>query len=156
MGREARGVRGMMLEDGQQVISMLVADSESYSVLTATENGFGKRTPIAEYTRHGRGTKGMIAIQTSERNGKVVAAVLAALGETREEIMLISTGGVLIRTRVTDIREMGRSTQGVTLINLDQGTYLAGVEKVIETDEPEETEQSEQPDPSEQSDSSEE
>ena len=135
MGREARGVRGMMLEDDQQVISMLVADSEDYSVLTATENGFGKRTPIAEYTRHGRGTKGMIAIQTSERNGKVVAAVLASLGETREEIMLISTGGVLIRTRVADIRVMSRSTQGVTLINLDDGTYLAGVEKVIETEE---------------------
>ncbi len=142
MGREARGVRGMMLEDDQQVISMLVADSEDYSVLTATENGFGKRTPIAEYTRHGRGTKGMIAIQTSERNGKVVAAVLTGLGETREEIMLISTGGVLIRTRVTDIRVMSRSTQGVTLINLDDGTFLAGVEKVIETDEADESEES--------------
>jgi DNA gyrase subunit A len=142
MGREARGVRGMMLEDDQNVISMLVADSEEYSVLTATENGFGKRTPIAEYTRHGRGTKGMIAIQTSERNGKVVAAVLASLGETREEIMLISTGGVLIRTRVTDIRVMSRSTQGVTLINLDDGTYLAGVEKVIETEEADESEAS--------------
>jgi DNA gyrase subunit A len=135
MGREARGVRGMMLEDEQNVISMLVADSEDYSVLTATENGFGKRTPIAEYTRHGRGTKGMIAIQTSERNGRVVAAVLAALGETREEIMLISTGGVLIRTRVADIRVMSRSTQGVTLINLDDGTHLASVEKVIETED---------------------
>jgi DNA gyrase subunit A len=135
MGREARGVRGMMLEDDQKVISMLVADSEDYSVLTATENGFGKRTPIAEYTRHGRGTKGMIAIQTSERNGRVVAAVLAALGETREEIMLISTGGVLIRTRVADIRVMSRSTQGVTLINLDDGTHLASVEKVIETED---------------------
>ena len=141
MGREARGVRGMMLEEDQKVISMLVADSEDYSVLTATENGFGKRTPIAEYTRHGRGSKGMIAIQTSERNGKVVAAVLTSLGETREEIMLISTGGVLIRTRVTDIRVMSRSTQGVTLINLDDGTYLAGVEKVIETEESEESEQ---------------
>ena len=135
MGREARGVRGMMLEDEQQVISMLVADSEDYTVLTATENGFGKRTPIAEYTRHGRGTKGMIAIQTSERNGKVVAAVLAALGDTSEEIMLISTGGVLIRTRVSDIRVMGRSTQGVTLITLDDGTVLAGLEKVIETED---------------------
>jgi DNA gyrase subunit A len=141
MGREARGVRGMMLEDEQKVISMLVADSENYSVLTATENGFGKRTPIAEYTRHGRGTKGMIAIQTSERNGKVVAAVLTEPGETREEIMLISTGGVLIRTRVTDIRVMSRSTQGVTLINLDDGTHLAGVEKVIETDESDESEE---------------
>ena len=135
VGRKTRGVRGMMLEPDQRVISMLVADSEDYAVLTATENGYGKRTPIAEYTRHGRGTKGMIAIQTSERNGKVVAAVLASPGETREEIMLISTGGVLIRTRVTDIRVMSRSTQGVTLINLDEGTYLAGVEKVIETED---------------------
>ena len=135
MGREARGVRGMTLEDEQQVISMLVADSEDYTVLAATENGFGKRTPIAENTRHGRGTKGMIAIQTSERNGKVVAAVLAALGETNEEIMLISTGGVLIRTRVADIRVMSRSTQGVTLITLDDGTFLAGLEKVIETED---------------------
>jgi DNA gyrase subunit A len=134
MGRESRGVRGMMLEDGQSLISMLVADSENWSVLTATENGYGKRTPIVEYTRHGRGTKGMIAIQTSERNGKVVAAVLTAQGESNEEIMLISTGGVLIRTRITDIREMSRATQGVTLINLDEGTYLAGLEKVIETE----------------------
>ena len=134
MGRESRGVRGMMLEDGQVLISMLVANSEDWSVLTATENGFGKRTPIAEYTRHGRGTKGMIAIQTSERNGKVVAAVLTAQGESNEEIMLISTGGVLIRTRVADIREMSRATQGVTLINLDDGTFLAGLEKVIETE----------------------
>ncbi len=141
MGREARGVRGMNLEEGQRVISMLVADSESYSVLTATENGFGKRTPIAEYTRHGRGTKGMIAIQTSDRNGKVVAAVLVQAGETTEEIMLISTGGVLIRTPVTDIREMSRSTQGVTLINLDDGTLLAGIEKVIETEEEEQDEE---------------
>jgi DNA gyrase subunit A len=135
MGREARGVRGMMLEDGQAVISMLVADSENYSVLTATENGFGKRTPIAEYTRHGRGTKGMIAIQTSERNGKVVGAVLVQAGPSTDEIMLISTGGVLIRTPVTDIREMSRATQGVTLINLDDGTKLAGIEKVIETED---------------------
>jgi DNA gyrase subunit A len=76
-------------------------------VLTATENGFGKRTPIAEYTRHGRGTKGMIAIQTSDRNGKVVGAVLVT---EKEEIMLITTGGVLMRTRVAEIRVMGRST----------------------------------------------
>jgi DNA gyrase subunit A len=134
MGRGARGVRGMQLDDGQAVISMLVAASEEYSVLTATENGFGKRTSIAEYTRHGRGTKGMIAIQTSERNGKVVAAVLV---EPDDEVMLISTGGTLIRTQVQQIREMGRSTQGVTLINLDDGTKLSGLEKVIETDEEE-------------------
>ncbi len=147
LGRKTRGVRGMMLEDGQQVISMLVADSEDYSILVATENGYGKRTPIAEYTRHSRGLRGIIAIQTTERNGKVVAAVLVSLGETREEIMLISTGGVLIRTRVTDIRVMSRSTQGVILINLDDGTHLAGVEKVIETEEAEEV--SEELDPEE-------
>src|SRR5690606_34158497 len=111
MGRPARGVRGMTLEDGQCVISLLVARDESQTVLTATENGFGKRTPIVEYTRHGRGTKGMIAIQTSARNGKVVGAVLV---EPDDEIMLITTGGVLVRTRVSEIREMGRATQGVT------------------------------------------
>ena len=132
MGREARGVRGMQLDPGQSVISMLVVKGEEQSVLTATENGFGKRTAIAEYTRHGRGTKGMIAIQTSDRNGRLIGAVL--VGDT-DELMLISTGGVLIRTLVQDIREMGRSTQGVTLINLDDGTKLAGLEKIIETDE---------------------
>ncbi|PMS35577.1 DNA gyrase subunit A [Trinickia symbiotica] len=131
MGREARGVRGMQLEDGQQVIAMLVAGSETQSVLTATENGYGKRTPIAEYTRHGRGTKGMIAIQTSERNGKVVAATLV---DAEDEIMLITTTGVLIRTRVSEIREMGRATQGVTLISLDEGTKLSGLQKIAEAD----------------------
>ena len=132
MGRQARGVRGMALEDGQRVVSMLVAGNELQAVLTATENGFGKRTPIAEYTRHGRGTKGMIAIQTSERNGNLVGAVLVDEGD---EIMLISNAGVLIRTRVADIREMGRSTQGVTLINLDPGTKLAGVERIGEAED---------------------
>ncbi|WP_424195102.1 DNA gyrase subunit A [Ampullimonas aquatilis] len=132
MGREARGVRGMQLEEGQQVIALLVAENEQQSVLTATENGFGKRTPITEYTRHGRGTKGMIAIQTSERNGKVVAATLV---ETSDEIMLITTGGVLVRTRVAEIREMGRATQGVTLISVDDGTKLSGLQRIVETDE---------------------
>ena len=131
MGREARGVRGMNIEDSQRVIAMLVAQDESLSVLTATENGYGKRTPVTEYTRHGRGTKGMIAIQTSERNGKLVGACLV---KTSDEVMLISNGGVLIRTRVADIRELGRATQGVTLINLDEGTVLAGIEQVIESD----------------------
>ncbi len=132
MGREARGVRGMTLEDGQQVIAMLVAKGEEQAVLTATENGYGKRTPVGEYTRHGRGTKGMIAIQTSDRNGKLVAAVLV---DPVDEVMLISTGGVLIRTKVRDIRELGRATQGVTLINLDEGTFLAGLEKVAESED---------------------
>ncbi len=131
MGREARGVRGMQLEEGQQVIAMLVAGSETQSVLTATENGYGKRTPITEYTRHGRGTKGMIAIQTSERNGKVVAATLV---DAEGQIMLITTTGVLIRTRVSEIREMGRATQGVTLISLDEGTKLSGLQQIAEAE----------------------
>ncbi|SAK99123.1 DNA gyrase subunit A [Caballeronia ptereochthonis] len=131
MGREARGVRGMQLEDGQQVIALLVAGGENLSVLTATENGYGKRTPINEYTRHGRGTKGMIAIQTSERNGRVVAATLV---EPESEIMLITTAGVLIRTRVSEIREMGRATQGVTLISLDEGTKLSGLQHIAEAE----------------------
>ncbi|MBC8723694.1 DNA gyrase subunit A [Paraburkholderia sp. 31.1] len=131
MGREARGVRGMQLEDGQNVIALLVADDEQQSVLTATENGYGKRTPITEYTRHGRGTKGMIAIQTSERNGKVVAATLV---DPEAQIMLITTTGVLIRTRVSEIREMGRATQGVTLISLDEGTKLSGLQQVAEAE----------------------
>jgi DNA gyrase subunit A len=147
MGRTARGVRGMNLGEGQEVIAMLVAPAEiseeasmntdttandaPSSVLTATENGFGKRTPIAEYTRHGRGTKGMIAIQTSERNGKVVAAALVS---PEDQIMLITTGGVLVRTRVSEIREMGRSTQGVTLINVDEGTHLSVLQRIAESD----------------------
>jgi len=131
MGRTARGVRGMNLEEGQNVIALLVAENEQQSVLTATENGFGKRTPIGEYTRHGRGTKGMIAIQTTERNGRVVAATL--VNET-DEIMLITTGGVLIRTRVAEIREMGRATQGVTLIAVEDGTKLSGLQRVVESD----------------------
>jgi DNA gyrase subunit A len=135
MGRNAHGVRGMMLEKKQRVISMLVAEDEEQSVLTATENGFGKRTPIVEYTRHGRGTKGMIAIQQTARNGTVVAA---ALVRPDDEVMLISTGGVLIRTRVKSIREMSRSTQGVTLINLGEGERLAGLERVVEREDDEE------------------
>jgi DNA gyrase subunit A len=131
MGRNARGVRGMMLEDGQSVIAMLVAEDEQQSVLTATANGYGKRTSITEYTRHGRGTKGMIAIQQSERNGKVVAATLV---HTDDEIMLITDRGVLVRTRVAEIRELGRATQGVTLISLDDGTKLSGLQRIVEND----------------------
>jgi len=131
MGRQATGVRGMKLGEGQRVVCMLAANDESKSVLTATEKGFGKRTAIGEYTRHGRGGQGMIAIQTSERNGQLVGAVLV---DDHDEVMLISTGGVLIRTSVAQIREMGRSTQGVTLISLDQGEKLAGIERIEERD----------------------
>ncbi|MEW6132937.1 MAG: DNA gyrase subunit A [Pseudomonadota bacterium] len=131
MGRNARGVIGMRLGEGKKVISLLVAENETDSVLTATENGYGKRTPITEYTRHGRGTQGMIAIQTTARNGKVVAATLV---KEEDEIMLITDGGVLIRTRVKEIREMGRATQGVTLINLDEGQKLIGIESIQESE----------------------
>ena len=131
MGRQARGVRGMMLEPDQRLIAMLVAEDESQSVLTATENGYGKRTSIVEYTRHGRGTKGMIAIQQSERNGRVVAATLV---RAEDEIMLITDKGVLVRTRVSEIRELGRATQGVTLIALDDGSKLSGLQRIVEND----------------------
>jgi DNA gyrase subunit A len=142
LGRSARGVRGMMIEDHQSVIAMLVSEQEDpddaaddtvarASVLTATENGYGKRTNISEYTRHGRGTKGMIAIQQSERNGKVVAATLV---QAEDEIMLITDTGVLVRTRVSEIREMGRATQGVTLIGLDEGAKLSGLQRIVEND----------------------
>jgi DNA gyrase subunit A len=142
LGRSARGVRGMMIEDHQSVIAMLVSEQENpdapaqetkarASVLTATENGYGKRTSIAEYTRHGRGTKGMIAIQQSERNGKVVAATLV---QADDEIMLITDTGVLVRTRVAEIRELGRATQGVTLIGLDEGAKLSGLQRIVEND----------------------
>ncbi|MGV8804499.1 MAG: DNA gyrase subunit A [Polaromonas sp.] len=131
MGRNARGVRGMNLDEGQSVIAMLVAEDGEQSVLTATQNGYGKRTAITEYTRHGRGTKGMIAIQQSERNGKVVAATLV---HADDEIMLITDKGVLVRTRVSEIREMGRATQGVTLIGLDEGSQLSGLQRIVEND----------------------
>ncbi len=131
MGRAARGVRGMMLEESQSVIAMLVAEDEQQSVLTATENGFGKRTSIGEYTRHGRGTKGMIAIQQTERNGKVVAATLV---RAEDEIMLITDKGVLVRTRVSEIRELGRATQGVILIAMDEGAKLSGLQRIVEND----------------------
>ncbi|MFN5508706.1 MAG: DNA gyrase subunit A, partial [Burkholderiales bacterium] len=131
MGRNARGVRGMMLDETQSVIAMLVAEDEQQSVLTATTNGYGKRTSITEYTRHGRGTKGMIAIQQSERNGKVVAATLV---HAEDEIMLITDTGVLVRTRVSEIRELGRATQGVILIGLDDGAKLSGLQRIVEND----------------------
>ena len=133
MGRQATGVRGMRLpeDNSRRVVCMLVAKDEKQTVLTATENGFGKRTPISEYTKHGRGGLGMIAIQASDRNGALVGAVLV---DDHDEVMLISTGGVLIRTAVAQIREQGRSTQGVTLIALSEGEKLAGVERIVERD----------------------
>jgi DNA gyrase subunit A len=136
MGRTAAGVRGMKLQKGQGVVSLLTVSDESLSVLTATKNGYGKRTPVPEYTRHGRGTQGIIAIDCSERNGKLIGAQLVG---AEDEMMLITTGGVLIRTRVAEVREQGRSTQGVRLINLiDEGEKLAGLEKIVEPENGEE------------------
>ena len=132
MGRNARGVRGMKLSENQQVLSLLIASSEEQSVLVATENGFGKRTVLSEFRKSGRGTQGVKAIQVSDRNGIVIAAKLVG---DHDEIMLITTGGVLIRTRVNEIRELGRATQGVTLINLSKDEKLSGIEKIVEADQ---------------------
>jgi len=137
MGRQAAGVKGMELEPGQRVIAMLVAEDETQSVLTASENGYGKRTSITEYTLHRRGGKGMISMLQSERNGKVVAATLV---RPADEIMLITDKGVLVRTRVSEIRELGRATQGVTLIALDNGAKLSGLQRIVENDTPAEGE----------------
>lgn len=134
MGRATRGVRGMKLPAKQRVNSLLIAQSDTETLLVATENGYGKRTVLSEFRHSGRGTQGVKAIMTSDRNGKVVAARLV---NDDDEIMLITTGGVLIRTRVKEIRELGRATQGVTLINLGEGEKLSGLEKVVETEDEE-------------------
>ncbi len=134
MGRATRGVRGMKLAAKQQVLSLLIADNDQQTVLVATENGYGKRTVLADFRHSGRGTQGVKAIAVSDRNGLVVAAKLV---NEEDEIMLITTGGVLIRTRVKEIRELGRATQGVTLINLGEGEKLSGLEKIVETDDEE-------------------
>jgi DNA gyrase subunit A len=160
MGRTATGVRGIKLANGEEVVSLIVAESaggaedenedEGSSVedvatdggeivdngsddasiryiLTATENGYGKRTPLADYPRKGRGTQGVIGIQTSERNGKLVSAVLMG---TSDEVLLISDGGTLVRTRGSEISRVGRNTQGVTLIRLSKGEKLQAVERL--------------------------
>ena len=123
---------GVLLGSVSPLLSLLVAENHQETVLVATENGFGKRTVLADFRHSGRGNQGVIAIAASERNGKVVAARLV---KDEDEIMLITTGGVLIRTRVAEIRELGRATQGVTLIALDEGEKLAGLEKVVETED---------------------
>ena len=133
MGRTATGVRGMLLAEGQHVISLLATHADTtQQVLTATVNGYGKRTPVSDYRQASRGTQGVIAINTADRNGKLVAATLV---DERDELMLITTGGVLIRTRVAEVRETSRAAQGVRLINLDDGEFLVGIEKVAETEE---------------------
>jgi DNA gyrase subunit A len=126
MGRTAHGVRGISLEEGQRVISLLVA--EPGTVLTLAANGYGKRTPVEEFPTKGRGTKGVISMRVSERNGEQVGAVLVRPGD---EIMLITEAGTLVRTGVDGISVMSRNTQGVKLINLGEGQRLAGIERVV-------------------------
>ncbi len=136
MGRAARGVRGLTLKEGQSVVSLIIACPDSVSeesaVLTATANGYGKRTPLVDYPTHNRGGQGVISIQVTERNGPVVGACI--VGED-DEVMLITTSGTLVRTRVKEISVVGRNTQGVRLIETSEGEQLAGIEKVAESDE---------------------
>ncbi|MBB3276993.1 MULTISPECIES: DNA gyrase subunit A [unclassified Pseudoxanthomonas] len=158
MGRTAAGVRGIRLAEGEEVVSLIVSesaggvdegeeegvedvvetgeeavletgadDADVAYILTATENGYGKRTPLAEYPRKGRGTQGVIGIQTSERNGKLIGAVLLRAGD---EVLLISDGGTLVRTRASEISRVGRNTQGVTLMRLSEGEVLQAVERL--------------------------
>ncbi len=126
MGRTAAGVRGMRLGADQCVISMIMIEDEG-SILTATEQGFGKRTPASEYPVKGRGGQGVISIQTNERNGQVIGAVQVG---NDDEMMLITNHGTLVRIAVNDISEMGRNTQGVRLIRLTNEEKLAEVEKI--------------------------
>lgn len=134
MGRTARGVRGMRLPAGQKVISMIVPESGA-QILTACENGYGKRTGLAEYPRRGRGGQGVIAIQTSERNGALVGAVLVV---DEDELMLISDQGTLVRTRVAEVSVSGRNTQGVTLIKLAENENLVGLVRLEDVGDDEE------------------
>ena len=126
MGRTATGVRGIRLAQNEEVVSLVVPEGEG-DILTASERGYGKRTPLDEYPKKGRGTQGVIAIQTTERNGKLVGAI--QLSE-QHEVLLISDGGTLVRTRASEISQVGRNTQGVTLIRLSEGESLQAVERV--------------------------
>jgi len=125
MGRTASGVRGMRLQDDQKIISLIIAAEGT--VLTITENGYGKRTRLEEFTLHKRGGQGMIGIQTSARNGALVGAVLV---NEHDEIMLITDGGILVRTPVDGISIVGRNTQGVRIIRLDKGEKVIGVDRI--------------------------
>ena len=125
MGREAAGVRGVRLTDGSQVNALIVA--EQGFILTASQNGFGKLTPLDEFPKHGRGGQGVIALQITDRNGRMVGALQVSADD---EIMLMSQNGVLVRTPVKDISVVGRNTQGVRLIRLEEGDQLSGLERI--------------------------
>jgi len=131
MGRNAAGVRGIRVPGDEDVISLITPDADGL-VLTASENGFGKLTPVEDFPLHGRGGQGVIAMQTSERNGRLVAATQVS---TSDELMLMSSSGTLVRVRASEISVMGRNTQGVRLIRLDDGERLIGVEAVTAEDE---------------------
>jgi DNA gyrase subunit A len=134
MGRTARGVRGMALKGKQSVISQIIACDDAgadYMVLTATSNGFGKRTMLDEFPRHKRGGQGVISIQVNDKRGHVVGACLTQPGS---EMMLITSGGTLIRTYTNEISTQGRNTQGVRLIGLGEGEYLVGMDEIVETE----------------------
>ena len=131
MGRTAKGVRGIKLSKGQKVISLIVVQPEG-KILTATEHGYGKRTSVDEYRKTGRGGQGVISIQVSERNGDVVGASQVS---DNDEVMLITNGGTMVRTRVSEISVVGRNTQGVILIRLDEGEALAGLQAIAELDD---------------------
>ena len=126
MGRTASGVRGVRLDEGQKVISLIIEDEGD--ILTVTENGYGKRTAMSDFPTKGRGGKGMKSIKTSERNGDQVGAVLVM---DNDEVMLITDGGTLVRTPVADVSIMGRDTQGVRMIRLSEGEKLIGIERVL-------------------------
>ena len=137
MGRGARGVRGIRIPEGREVVEMLVADKEEAerdSILIATEKGYGKRTNFAEFPVKGRGGQGVIAVKVGEKNGKVVGAVEA---QDTDDLMLIASGGTMVRTAMSSIRRMGRATVGVRLIALDEGAKLAGVARVADGGEDE-------------------
>ncbi len=126
MGRTATGVRGMRLAEGEQVVSLIVVDGEG-DILTASARGYGKRTPLEEYPKKGRGTQGVLAIKTSERNGELVGAIQLS---DHHEVLLISDGGTLVRTRAAEISQVGRNTQGVTLMKLAKDETLQAVERL--------------------------
>ena len=149
MGRSARGVRGMMLKPKQKVVSLIVVENDQVDILTATEHGYGKRTSVTEYRFASRGAQGVMSIQTSERNGKVVGAIQVV---ATDEVMLITNGGVLVRTRASEISQIGRATQGVKLINLDKGESLVSLERVDALPEEDILEGDEQPDAVENND----
>jgi DNA gyrase subunit A len=137
MGRTARGVRGIRLAEGQLVISLVVAQSEGGTILTATEFGYGKRTDVGEYRITGRGGQGVISIQVSERNGKVVRAL--HVGDN-DEVMLITDKGTLVRFKVSELSIIGRNTQGVRLINVSKGERVVGMQRIEEIQDDEDAE----------------